>query len=153
MRLPRSIMRRDNLIHRASHILVFNEKRELFIQKRSLTKDIYPGFWDVAAGGVVLSGETYLESALREMEEELGVSDAELHHHFDFFFNEPDNKVWGAVFSCCHSGPFTLQREEIDEGRFLPLSGIDTLNKKEPFTPDGLRMLKRLQTTPGFSLC
>ncbi|PIE64669.1 MAG: NUDIX hydrolase [Desulfobacterales bacterium] len=150
---PRHIMRRDNLIHRAAYILVFNEREELFVQKRSLSKDIYPGLWDVAAGGVVLSGESYLESAVREIQEELGVTNPQLRHHFNYFFNKPDNRVWGAVFTCCHSGPFVLQKEEIDDGRFLPLTALDELNKKEPFTPDGLLVLKRLQNTRDITEC
>lgn len=60
---PRHIMRQHGLIHRASYILVFNCQGELFIQKRTLTKDIYPGYWDVAAGGVVLAGESDHDSA------------------------------------------------------------------------------------------
>ncbi|MCI5126495.1 MAG: NUDIX hydrolase, partial [Candidatus Electrothrix sp. AR5] len=51
--LPRRLMREQRLIHRASYILVFNAAGELFIQKRTTTKDVYPGSWDVAAGGVV----------------------------------------------------------------------------------------------------
>ncbi|EKD35115.1 MAG: hypothetical protein ACD_75C02052G0001, partial [uncultured bacterium] len=59
LELPRSIMRRDRLIHRAGYILVFNDRNELFVQKRTRSKDIYPGCWDAAAGGVVLAGESY----------------------------------------------------------------------------------------------
>lgn len=71
---PRAIMRQRGLIHRASYILVFNSSGQLFIQKRTMSKDIYPGYWDVAAGGVVLAAESYETSAGRELEEELGVS-------------------------------------------------------------------------------
>ncbi len=52
----RSTMRAQRLIHRASFILVFNHKDELFLQKRTMHKDLYPGAWDIAAGGVVLAG-------------------------------------------------------------------------------------------------
>ncbi len=75
---PRAQMRAAGLIHRACYILVFDARERLFIQKRTETKDIYPGYWDVAAGGVVLAGESYEESAARELEEELGVADAPL---------------------------------------------------------------------------
>ena len=72
--VSRRIMRQQGLIHRASYILVFNRSGELFLQKRTMSKDIYPGFWDLAAGGVVLAGESYEESAKRELREELGVA-------------------------------------------------------------------------------
>ncbi len=50
-------MRKENLIHRATYILVFNSKGELFLQKRTKTKDVYPGYYDPVAGGVVTIGE------------------------------------------------------------------------------------------------
>ena len=142
--VTRRIMRQQNLIHRASYILVFNRQGQLFIQKRTATKDIYPGYWDLAAGGVVQAGETYLESAARELREELGVAGVKLRHLFDQYFEDEHNKVWGRIFSCVHNGPFTLQTEEIDYGRFIPLSEIEALHKSEPVTPDGMALLQRL---------
>ncbi|MDH5356922.1 MAG: NUDIX domain-containing protein, partial [Gammaproteobacteria bacterium] len=61
------------LMHRAVHILVFNSQGELFIQKRAMTKDENPGQWDSSSAGHVDSGETYLQCAIRELKEELGV--------------------------------------------------------------------------------
>ena len=142
--VTRRIMRQQNLIHRASYILVFNRQGQLFIQKRTATKDIYPGYWDLAAGGVVQAGETYLESAARELREELGVAGVKLKHLFDQYFEDENTKVWGRIFSCVNNGPFTLQTEEIDYGRFIPLSEIETLHRSEPVTPDGIALLRRL---------
>jgi len=142
--VTRRIMRQQNLIHRASYILVFNRQGQLFIQKRTATKDIYPGYWDLAAGGVVQAGETYLESAARELREELGVAGGKLKHLFDQYFEDEHNKVWGRIFTCVHNGPFTLQAEEIDYGRFIPLSEIEALHRSEPVTPDGMALLRRL---------
>ncbi|MBW2484328.1 MAG: NUDIX hydrolase, partial [Deltaproteobacteria bacterium] len=53
---PRHEMRAKGLPHRAAYILVFNSTGELFVQKRTMSKDIYPGHYDIAAGGVVLAG-------------------------------------------------------------------------------------------------
>ncbi len=142
--VPRSVMRNQHLIHRASYILVFNSKKELFLQKRTMTKDVFPGTWDVAAGGVVLAGESYEESAIRELDEELGVTGVNLHHHFDHFYEDENNRVWGRIFTCIHDGPFTLQQEEIEYGRFLSIQDCFQLSKEEPFTPDGLEILIKL---------
>ena len=142
--VTRAIMRQQNLTHRASYILVFNRKGELFIQKRTMTKDIYPGYWDLAAGGVVLAGESYMDSALRELHEEMGVTGVRLRHLFDQYFEDDHNRVWGRIYTCTSEGPFTLQVEEVAYGRFIALSDIHALHQVEPVTPDGMALLHRL---------
>src|SRR4051812_43883356 len=68
----RSVVHRTGLRHRAVHVLVFNSKGELFLQKRSMTKDTFPGAWDSSASGHLDTGEDYEACALRELGEELG---------------------------------------------------------------------------------
>ena len=142
--VARHIMREQRLIHRASYILVFNRAGELFVQKRTMNKDIYPGHWDVAAGGVVLSDESYEHSAVRELEEELGVR-GRLKFLFDQYYEDADNRVWGRIFSCTCEGPFTLQQEEVEDGCFMAIETALTLSEQEPFTPDGKLLLERLR--------
>ena len=79
-------VRAKKLIHRSTYILVFNSANQLFLHKRSASKDIYPGCCDPAVGGVVLAGESYDEGARRELEEELGITGVRLNTLFDFYF-------------------------------------------------------------------
>jgi 8-oxo-dGTP pyrophosphatase MutT (NUDIX family) len=74
-RLARSEVHRLGLRHRATHMLVFNGRGELFLQQRSLAKDMWPGVWDSSAAGHVDSGEEYDASAVRELGEELGLTE------------------------------------------------------------------------------
>jgi len=141
-RTSRSRMRADKLIHRASYILVRNGGGELFVQQRTLTKDVYPGFYDVAAGGVVQAGESYEESARRELLEELGIT-GELCHRFDHFHDGIDNRVWGRIFTCRHEGPMRLQPEEVADGFFLGVEEVIRMSERQPFTPDGIEILRR----------
>ncbi|MEN8189654.1 MAG: NUDIX hydrolase YfcD [Thermodesulfobacteriota bacterium] len=143
--VSRKVMRAQALIHRACYILVFNDAGELYLQKRTETKDLYPGCWDVAAGGVVLAGESYEKSAVRELAEELGVDGVSFTTLFDSFFEEEDNRVWGRIFTCTHNGPFTLQKEEVQYGQFMTVDDILELSNREPFTPDGVDILKRVR--------
>ncbi len=142
--LPRRLMREQRLIHRASYILVFNAAGELFLQKRTATKDVYPGYWDVAAGGVVQAGETYEQSAERELQEELGVGSITLNVLFDQYYEDQENRVWGRIFTCVHEGPFILQTEEVEKGRFTHPHTALALSKSEPFTPDGILVLEKI---------
>jgi 8-oxo-dGTP pyrophosphatase MutT (NUDIX family) len=140
---PRSVMRSMKLLHRAVYILVFNSRGEIFRQKRTLTKDIYPGFYDIAAGGVVMAGESDDDAAKRELEEELGISGVPLTFLFSFFFEDPGNRVFGKVYRTLFDGRITLQKEEIESGAFLPLKEVLNSMGRAPYTPDGIDVLKR----------
>lgn len=141
--VPRHEMRSRGLPHRACYIMVFNSRGELFVQKRTMSKDIYPGYYDIAAGGVVLAGESYDESAKRELSEEMGIGDGNLVPHFTFFYEEGRNQVWGRVYSCIYDGELTLQPEEVESGFFALPEEVLALSRKEPFTPDGIYVLER----------
>ena len=140
---PRREMRAGNLPHRATYILVFNSRGELYVQKRTERKDVFPGYYDVAAGGVILAGESYEEGAVRELEEELGIRDVPLTRLFDFSYKDESVKIWGAAFSCLYDGEVVLQQEEVESGAFRAVDEVFRLAETEPFTPDGLYVLRR----------
>lgn len=140
---PRWKMRAGRLPHRASYILVFDARGWIFLQKRTATKDIYPGYYDVAAGGVVLAGETYEQSAERELAEELGIRGAGIRRQFDFYHSDDRSRVWGRVYSCRYGGAIVLQPEEIESGAFTGVEQVLEMSTREAFTPDGLAVLKR----------
>ena len=142
--VARSLMRSQRLIHRASYIFVFNAAGELFIQKRTKSKDIYPGYWDAAAGGVVLAGESYEAAAERELAEELGLRKVKLEALFDHYCEDAGNQVWGRIFRCRSEGPFTLQAEEVESGQFLLPAKVEELAAQELFTPDSLLLLRKI---------
>src|SRR5438093_13239211 len=75
---PRRQMRAQRLPHRSTYILVFNSQGALYVQKRTMTKDVVPGYYDPAACGVVLAGECSEESSQRELYEEMGIRDEPL---------------------------------------------------------------------------
>lgn len=138
---PRWEMRAQGLPHRATYVLVFNSAGELHVQRRTLTKDVYPGYLDPAAGGVVLAGESYEVSAERELAEEMGIRGVTLTAAFDFWFDEPPVRVWGRVFVCRYDGPLALQEEEVAGVCFLTPEAV--LTSVEPVTPDGLVVVRR----------
>jgi isopentenyldiphosphate isomerase len=141
--MRRTDLREQGLIGRGTHILLFNSAGELCVHRRTLSKAIYPGYWDVAAGGMVQADESYAESASRELEEELGVSGVPLRDHERFFFDQPGNRLWCAVFSAVWDGPLTLQPEEVLEAYFLPVAEVLRQTHEKPFCPDSLAALKR----------
>ena len=141
--MPRRVMRAGRLPHRSTYILVFNSQGQLYVQKRTMTKDVYPGYFDIAAGGVVLAGESYAECAQRELAEELGIANVPLTWLFEFYYTDTHARVWGGVFSCVYDGAMVLQAEEVESGTFMAPRDIPPRAKTEPFTPDGLYVLSR----------
>src|SRR5215470_15728838 len=111
---PRREMRAKRLPHRSTYILVFNAQGELYVQKRTMSKDVFPGYYDPATGGVVLAGESYEQSAVRELEEEMGIRQVPLTWLFDFYFADRRTRVWGGAYSCVYDGPLVLQKEEVE---------------------------------------
>lgn len=145
---PRHEMRAERLPHRATFILVFDSKDRLLVQRRTDTKDLYPGYYDLAAGGVVVEGESYDVSAEREAEEELGIRGVPLEPQFDFYFEDAGNRCFGRVYSCVCEGPFNLQPEEVVSAEFRELKDILD-GRVVPVTPDTLDALKRYLATSG----
>ena len=144
-------VRAERLIHRATYVFVFAADGRLYLQRRTLAKDMFPGWWDAAAGGVLTLGESYDESARREAAEELGIEGVPLEAQFDFFHEDPSNRVWGRVYTCCYEGPFRWQPEEVAEGRFVAVAEVLD-GRFEPLTPDtleALRLLLARWTPPG----
>jgi len=110
------------MMHRAVHILVFNRAGEVFLQKRSMSKDTSPGLWDSSASGHLESGEAYDVSAVRELEEELGLSvegEPEALFKVESCTQTGHEFVW--VYRVEAEGPFDWNQEEIERGEwFLP---------------------------------
>lgn len=140
--VPRRQMRAEALPHRCSYIVVQNSRGDLLVQRRTLTKDVYPGFFDPVTGGVVLAGESYEESAERELAEEMGIRGVPLETLFDFWLEDGSIKVWGRVYRCTWDGPVVPQPEEVAEVIAMPVERV--LAAAEPFTPDGLYVVRRL---------
>ena len=141
--VPRREMRAKNLPHRSTYILVFNAQGQFYVQKRTLSKDVFPGYYDPATGGVVLAGESYEQGAVRELAEEMGIRDIPLTWLFDFYFTDERTRVWGGAFSCVYDGELSLQVEEVESVELMTGEEILQRSVTEPFTPDGVYVVRR----------
>src|SRR6187551_1030739 len=108
---------RDGDKHRAVHVLVFNSHGEVFLQKRSLSKDTFPGAWDSSSSGHLDCGEDYDACAIRELREEIGLrleNCPKRLFKIEACLETGQEFVW--VYRCEYEGPFTLHPEEIERG-------------------------------------
>ncbi len=59
--------------HATAHIWFFTSDEKILLQKRALTKKVFPGIWDISVAGHIGAGEEILEGAKREVFEEIGL--------------------------------------------------------------------------------
>jgi 16S rRNA (adenine1518-N6/adenine1519-N6)-dimethyltransferase len=142
---PRTEVHAKNLLHRAVHILVFNQAGELLLQKRSAWKDREPSKWDSSAAGHLEPGETYEAAAVRETEEELGIR-PKLTPLGKIRACSNTGQEFVEVFTAQHQGPFTLPPSEIEETLFLPIEEIKAWLAARPqdFAPGFWEVWKKL---------
>lgn len=118
---PRREVHARGLLHRAVHVLVFNARGQVFLQKRSLSKDTSPGLWDSSASGHLDRGEEYDACAMRELREEIGLVVArppERWFRIAACAETGQEFVW--VYRLGGEGPFTLHPDEIERGDWFP---------------------------------
>jgi 8-oxo-dGTP pyrophosphatase MutT (NUDIX family) len=139
--VTRAEMRAHRLKHRSVGIAVVSADGRLLIHRRSDTKDIWPGWWDIAAGGVVASGETYDEAARRELAEELGLVDAEFEYLGQATYCDDDLSAICRGYRVVHDGPFTFADGEVAEARWATFAELDQMRATHRFLPDSIALL------------
>jgi len=75
------------------------------------------------------------------------VEGAELRFHERFYFDQPDNHLWCAVYSAVSDAPLRLQPEEVIEARFVSLAQAEAESKVLPYCPDSLAALQRYKAS------
>ncbi|MEZ6048496.1 MAG: NUDIX domain-containing protein [Planctomycetaceae bacterium] len=140
---PRSQVHAEKLLHRAVHVFLFNSQGELLLQLRTATKDEYPSCYTSSASGHVSSGETYDETAPRELEEELGVT-APLTRLTKIAGNSQNAYEHAVLYETATDEPLTPDPGEVESTCFLSLTEIDKLVAETPekFTPPFLELYK-----------
>lgn len=140
--VTRRRMRAEKLRHRAVYVAVTSSDGRLLVHRRSAAKDLWPGRWDVAVGGVVGAGESWDDAARRELAEEVGV-DAVPQPVDDTTHAYEDDEV--ALHARCyrvvHDGPISCRDGEVAETRWVDRAGLDALLATESFVPDSRRLV------------
>lgn len=123
-------------LHPVVHLHILNRYGELYLQKRSMKKDLLPGRWDTAVGGHVSYGESILEALYREAGEELGFYDFNPVVIQSYVFESDIETELVNVYAAV--GDFGLHPdiEEVEEGRFWSFGEIDSYLSKSLFTPN-----------------
>ena len=139
----RSEVHGNNLRHRAVHILIFSTAGDVYLQQRSRWKDRHPLKWDSSAAGHVNAGETYDETARRELKEELGVDvPLEKISKITASWRTDHEFIW--LYRGVITGDLSPNKCEIETGVFFPSAVLDgwTSARPEDFAPGFLQCWK-----------
>ena len=124
-----------SLRHRSVHIFIFNSKGDLYLQKRSPHKDQYPEHWDSSAAGHTDPGETPLDTAQRELMEELGL-EVKLTEVLQYPACPETGWEFATLFTGQTDAPIRLNLEEATTGDYFSPDQLPgcwpTLMKKSP---------------------
>ena len=135
------------LLHPVVHLHIFRKGGYIYLQKRSLTKDIQPGKWDTAIGGHVDYGESIEEALLREMREELGITDILPHKLISYIFQSEIEREMINVYYINANGDFAPKVDpvEIDDARFWHVDEIESTIGKGILTPNFEKEFNRIR--------
>lgn len=123
-------------LHPVIHIHIIDRYCRIYLQKRSMRKDIQPGKWDTAVGGHVSYGEGILEAVFREASEELGLYEFNPIYLETYMFESEVEKEMVNIFAAVGSYELSPDLDEVDEGRWWTLEDIDSNLGKGVFTPN-----------------
>ena len=138
--VSRNSAHREGLLHRTAHVWIVREcdgRTQILLQKRSMKKESFPGLFDTSSAGHIPSGSDPIESALRELLEELGIEATEEQLSFVGFFRIQyekvfhgklfrDNEVtWVYVYhEPVEIGSLSLQKDEVEEVQWFNLDDV-----------------------------
>lgn len=126
----------SKVLHPVVHLHVIDRSGRLYLQKRSMHKDIQPGRWDTAVGGHVSYGEYLMEALFREAREELGLDGFNPVYLKSYVFESPVERELVNVFAAVGNFVLTPDRDEVEEGRFWTMEEIGESLGKSVFTPN-----------------
>ena len=132
------------ILHPVVHLHVFNSQGMLYLQERPQWKDIQPGKWDTATGGHIDYGESVADALVREVREELGITDFTPERLTQYVFESTREKELVFAYKTIYDGDITPS-EELDGGRFWAIKEIKENLGKGVFTPNLESELNRLQ--------
>ena len=120
------------LLHRAVHVLVFNKRGDVLLQRRSMLKDAHPGVWDSSVSGHLDTGESYEVAAIRELEEEMGIKGVEIEEIGTIKAIELTGWEHVRLYRARYDGSLRYPCAEIDAAMWFPVREVEAWVANRP---------------------
>lgn len=132
---PRDEVHKNGIWHRTTHIWIINSEKQILCQRRSLLKDMNPGKWEPFFGGHLAPKEEYIDGAMKELTEELGIKVTEDKFTFFTVFQSNENHEFQCIFFVTWNGNIAdlhLEKDEVDQVKWFENSELfDVLVKSK----------------------
>lgn len=133
----------ENEYHLVVHLVIMNDKNEMLIQRRALTKAGFPGMWDISVGGCVVANETSQMAMERELKEELGLALSFQNMRPQLTLNTENAFDDIYVIRCgVDLKDLTLQKEEVMEVKWANRDEIFQMMIQHEFIPYPLGLIQ-----------
>lgn len=139
--VSRARMRAENLCHRAVFVVVLSGDGCLLVHRRSESKDLWPGWWDIAVGGVVVGDESYEVAALRELDEEVGIREVKLEFVYEGEYRDSSVHLIGRCYRVRSNGPYIYRDGEVEETRLVTPRQFAQMISENQFVPDSMALV------------
>ncbi|MFW2380131.1 MAG: NUDIX domain-containing protein [Acidimicrobiales bacterium] len=139
--VTRAQMRAEVLRHRSTYIVVRRRNGDLVVHRRADWKDVNPGLWDIAFGGVVGVGEDWTFAAQRELAEEAGLTDVELLPLGSGTYDEADGRIVARVFEVKSDAELNCPDGEVAETTEIPPHAVQDWLQTHAVCPDTVQIV------------
>ena len=132
---------KSGVLHRAFSIFLFNEQGQLFVQKRSIQKKLWPSFWSNSCCSHTRQGEDILEAAKRRLNDELGLGGVKLEFVYKFSYEAAYKDIGSenelcSVFLGVIDQKVNINCNEIEEIRYINTSDLlSDMDARTDYTP------------------
>ena len=134
--VTRAEVRRDRLRHRCTFVVVRTGDGGVLIHRRSDDKDLWPGAWDLAVGGVVTAGEDWEPAARRELAEEVGIEGVALVELGRGRYRDEHVDEVARIWTTTWDGPVHHADGEVAESLVVGIDELAARLERDPFVPD-----------------
>jgi isopentenyldiphosphate isomerase len=139
--VPRATVRAERLRHRCVFVVVRSSTGAVLVHRRAAWKDLWPGRWDIAVGGVVASGERWDDAARRELAEEVGIEGPEPLEVGRAVYEDAEVAEVARVYRVTSDGPLTFADGEVDEADWIGSDEIAAWASRHELVPDSVALV------------
>ncbi len=123
-------------LHPVVHLHIIDRFGRIYLQKRSLTKDFLPGYWDTAVGGHITYGEQAEEALYREAAEELGIQAFNAIPIESYIYETDRERELIFVYAMIGHPNLDPDNGEVSEGKWWSVEELESAWEKDILTPN-----------------